>query len=527
MWGTSVRRSLFAATALVSIVVVATAADAGQPRHHRTGLDCNVEQIQRRAGRPISRDARTVEIVSAVELTTTAPAVSYCRVDGYVVTQGPGPDPNHVNFMVALPEGFEQRYFFVGVGGSAGIVPPPPDAQLREGYAVAGTDGGSPTPGIDWRFAIDRTKAFDYGQRGVHVSAVATQRITRAFYGLSGRQDELFSYISGCSGGGRMGNAEASTYPDTFDGVILGAPGIDPQNILLFGRVADLVLENPDTWVSPQQLAQLEAAVVEQFDDADGADDGLIWDPSRVSFDPASLGIFTPPQLELLDIVLGGLDTPGASYPGFSLANPIGWSSFLVGLTPPPWTATTAPAGFTVFDTYSKGLFGPDYDFTTQFRFDDRGYVRQWRQLFDRVYQASGEADPADLARFERAGGKLLIWHGVADNAISINDTIEYYDGIADIRRRGDVDSFARLFPVPGLLHCGGGPGPVDVPDQALSAIVDWVEYGHAPDSLVADAPGRSFRLCPYPEASVFAGGVDNPAALDVNDAANWSCAEP
>ena len=218
------------------------------------------------------------------------------------------------------------------------------------------------------------------------------------------------------------------------------------------------------------------------------------------------------------DIIINGLDVPGAHYPGFGLANPIGWSSFLIGFTPPPWTATSPPpAGYTVFDTYTKGLYGLDYDFVTDFEFDNEQYVLEWRRLFDEVYAASGEADPANLERFERAGGKVLIWHGVADNAISVNDTIEFYEGIAANTPRDPVEDFARLFLVPGLLHCGGGLGPSDVPAAALSAIVDWVENENPPESLVTHSATRSFLLCPYPQRSVFVGG-------DVNDAASWRC---
>ena len=144
----------------------------------------------------------------------------------------------------------------------------------------------------------------------------------------------------------------------------------------------------------------------------------------------------------------------------------------------------------------------------------------------DEVYAASGEADAANLKQFQRAGGKVLIWHGLADNAISFNDTLEWFAGLEAITPHGDVGSWARLFPVPGMNHCGGGIGPsaTIVETQALAALVAWVEVGTAPDSLVATNATRSFRLCPYPQRSVFAGGVANPTGLNVNDAANFSC---
>jgi hypothetical protein len=478
-----------------------------------------------------------VTITSASKLATPAPAVSYCQVNGFVETHGPAPTTNHVNFVVALPDAFGGRYYYLGEGGSAGFVPPPTAALLRQGYTFAGSDGGSPSPGVDYSFGWDRTKGFDWGHRGVHVATVTTQLITRKYYGIGNdkhgsQKHDLYRYIDGCSGGGRMGNVEALLYPDDYDGVIAGAPGINTNNILFFGRVAKFLLDNPDAWIPPATINQLSDAILAKFDGSDGALDGLVSDPTKIKVDLESLGIaFTPAQLQTLKLMTRGLNSFGQTYPGYTLSNPIGWSGFIIGLSPPTsWVANpaTRPAGYLVFDSASRGLFGPGFDFTTDMDFNNPVQVNAWHSTWEQTFVGSGTADPAGLDRFRREGGKILFWHGVADNGITVTDTLRYYKQLAESQRGYDrTRTFARLFLVPGLNHCGGGLGPSDVAAQALPAITQWVEHGRAPQSLLthrALPTPRTFLLCPYPEVSVFKGGLNNPAGLDANDAANWTC---
>ncbi|WP_224000178.1 tannase/feruloyl esterase family alpha/beta hydrolase [Cupriavidus pinatubonensis] len=480
-------------------------------------------------------------VLTAASTVTPSSGATYCRVDGYVTTQGPGATSNQVHFMVALPQSFTARYYFVGEGGSAGYIPDPSEKLLANGYAVAGSDAGSPTPGVDWTFAYDRTKAYDWAQRGVHVSTTATQSLVRAYYGLpnSNANRRLYRYIDGCSGGGRMGIVSASWYPDDFDGVIAGAPGIDTNNQLYFGKVAKYLLDHPDAWISPDQLQRLEDALVQKFDGADGAVDGLISDPSAVSLDASMWAMFTPAQQALLHIVVDGMNDFGQIYPGYTLGNPIGWSAFMLGATAPPWSMNPndgrlPPAGYFVFDTTSRGLFGPTYDFTTQFSFADSLDVNGWNAMYESVFVGSGKAKAGNLTGFFQKGGKLLLWHGAADNGISLNGTIRFFGDLATAQGGQEkLAQLAQLYVVPGINHCGGGIGPQDTADQALPALVKWVEAGTAPAQLIANRvanaanPARSFLLCPYPRRAAFRGGANNTGGLDVNDAANWSCQSP
>ncbi|OYU73111.1 MAG: hypothetical protein CFE45_38215, partial [Burkholderiales bacterium PBB5] len=188
-------------------------------------------------------------VLTSAATVTAANGGTYCRVAGNITPQGPAATSNQVRFMVAMPSTFQSRYFFVGEGGSAGFIPNPSESLLASGYVVAGSDAGSTTPGVNWLFANDRTKAFDYAQRGAHVSTEATQTLARAYYGMTGSSAnasrKMYRYIDGCSGGGRMGIVAASVYPNDFDGVVAGAPGISVSNQMFFGKVIKHLLDNP------------------------------------------------------------------------------------------------------------------------------------------------------------------------------------------------------------------------------------------------------------------------------------------
>lgn len=167
--------------------------------------------------------------------------VPYCRIDGYVTTVDPG--PNQVNFVLALPGEHNGRYYFQGLGGTAGYVPEPPTDLLTEGYAFVGTDTGNQSGGADASFMADPAKALDHHHRGGHVVAVVTQELTRKYYDT----DRLYRYHSGCSGGGRMGYTSAALHPDDFDGILAGAGPRDTGGLIMhFGRVGQHLRAHPE-----------------------------------------------------------------------------------------------------------------------------------------------------------------------------------------------------------------------------------------------------------------------------------------
>jgi Tannase and feruloyl esterase len=536
--GIAFRASLLVAAVAVALVAVpAAGASVSAPVQAPTGASARAT-VQEPAGaipcdlahfQGIQPAQTTIVSVSVV----SAPIV-YCNVTGFVTTNPRG--PNQVNFTLALPNVFNGRYILNAQGGSAGFLPPPPSDQLLAGYAIVGTDEGNQSGGLDYRFAVNRAQALDWDHLGVHVVTVATEKLTTAYY----RQPKVYTYIAGCSGGGRSAAQEASLYPNDYDGALAGAPGINPDNILFFGQLSQYLLRHPDGWVSPSTLAVMENAVLKAWDASDGAIDGLIWEPWVIHFNFASLGILNHDQLTAVRMIQNGINDFGSVYPGYTISDPTGWSAFLFGATPPQtWPVPTptppnlaaAPAGFIVFDTWMRGLFGLNYNFVTQFNFSNPRDIVAFETKVNAVYPAA-RSNPAALLGFEKAGGKIVFWQGAADNAISVNDTIRYYTQLAVLDGGfSRAQDFARFFVAPGVFHCGGGPGPQDVPVQALTALTTWVESGHPASSLIAhSAPTavttRSFLLCPFPEVSVFAGGITNPGGLDVNDASNWSCGQ-
>ncbi|WP_395108025.1 tannase/feruloyl esterase family alpha/beta hydrolase [Actinomadura sp. SCN-SB] len=495
-------------TASLAVLAGALAAPASSSAANRPACDVNDLQAT------VPADTTIVSAKPVAEPT------AHCRVDGHVTTRNPG--PNQVNFMVALPRDHNGRYFFIGLGGTAGYVPNPPANLLADGYAIAGTDTGNQTgdtagqtAGLDWSFMGDPAKALDHDHRGAHVTAVATQRLTKAYYGIG----TLFRYHSGCSGGGRMGVNAAQVYPEDYDGIIVGAAGRDLGNMLHFGKVAQYLQRNPGGVIPSAKLQTIAAQILRDWDAADRAVDGMVWDPSVVKYSRAQLddllADLTPAQRTTIKLIREGYDIGGAArvadYPLSGIQH---------------WDVWMGPFPHTVFNTWAHAAFGADFNYVTDYDFtsldDERAFLAPFAGL-----QFGSTRTGAEFTRFRDAGGKLLTWHGVHDPVISYNGAPQTYEEL--VKASGGqrkAQTWARLFAVPGISHCGGGDGPQDTPDRALDALANWVENGVAPDSIVAERPsdGRSFRLCPHPQAAVFRGGVQNPHGLDPDSASNWLC---
>lgn len=503
--------------------------------------NCNVTFIQA----AVSGDTFITE--AAIQATP----VEYCRIVGSIITNDPG--PNEVGFKLSMPTDHNKRFYFQGLGGTAGALPEASPTLLERGYAVAVTDTGnqSATPGssagLDWRFMINEDQALDHDRRAGHLATVAAQEISHEYYG----HGKLWRYHSGCSGGGRMGLSAAIEYPNDYDGIVLGAPGRTLANIFHFGKVAQYVKNNIDLATNPAPVANMViagAAIEAQWDAADGAIDGQIWDPTIVDVSAAELDALlalgppiSPEWRTVMNMVGEGYDLRDQG--GMVNIGPYYTSSITEW---PLWTPQEVAPGFffffpdQVFGTVSKGAFGPTYDYVADWDFssplDELNLLLEWADL-----RFSKQVQGAELAAFRDNGGKLLLWHGVHDAAIAYSSSVEMYEGIiADAKVRGKhfkrakqikkTQKWAKFFPVPGIGHCQNGvagDGPDDTDLAALESLATWVEKGKSPRKLIAtrDSDGRTFNLCPYPGRSVFLGGVENPQNLDVNDANNWRCA--
>lgn len=457
-----------------------------------------------------------------------------CRIDGYVTTRDPG--VNRVLFLLLLPDNFKGRYLYLGVGGAAGQLPVANPELLRQGYAIAGSDGGTgPCNGAD--FSFSPIQQIDYRWRAVHVSAAASQQIARGYY----HRESLYRYIDGCSGGGQMGMTNALRFGRAdFDGFLVGAAPIPssvaalllPYNLAILQRLQS----NPASWIEPEKLERLQAALVKRYDGLDGVVDGIIADPRDLpEFDFSMLRDlgFTPAQIELFRYIYAPPPFPRTAYtaegepPSYPLTTVGAWPTFVTGRSRPPWGSTAtasatalsqsgAPFPHIMADSRIRGAYpGLDYRTVT----DPAELVRvatiEGRDL--------GNTDPSQLDTLRRQGGRMIVYHGANDQALPVTTTTK---GYAAVRARySDADSWLRAYSVPGMLHCAAGEGPTDVDLSLLGPLAAWVETGVAPEGVVAPRQTavrgleREFLLCPEPRRP----RLRSPG-LDPMRAENWEC---
>lgn len=478
-----------------------------------------------------------VDPALGVTLTGATPGATaagdYCKVEGVI-----GPAPSAIGFAVGLPMGnWNGRFLMGGDGGFDGSVALPLN-RLAQGYAVANSDSGHATPPANdasWAYN-NRTAEIDYGSRAVLVTTQTAKQIARAFYQ---GQPIAYAYFEGCSTGGRQALMAAQRYPQEFNGIVGGAPAFDLTGLAVEQNWS-LQKFRGEGSISGKS-ANLFNAVMAKCDAIDGLADGLIDDPQACRFDPAvdfpacAPGTdlptcLTPAQASALADVYDGPRTSrgkGKSlYPGKPLGSEAWWNLWLL----PDLTGTPGQGGFTF--SFMNYLFfkkdpGPGYNWF-DFDFDkDPQKAGTMAKILDAV-------DPR-LQDLQRQGGKLILYHGSADGLITPLRTIEYYEEVMDRnpprrahgRRGADAGalSFARLFLVPGMDHCGAVGGGLKTWDR-LAPLVDWVENGIAPDTIIAAQalPGGATRtrpLCPYPSQAKWNGSGSS------DDAANFACVLP
>ena len=353
---------------------------------------------------------------------------------------------------------------------------------------VAGTDDGhQSTIGTDASWALHHPeKQIDFGYRALKETTDAAKAILAAYEGKKPR----FSYFQGCSDGGREALMEAQRYPDDFNGIIAGDPANHWTHLLTMAAWNVQALSaTPDSFVPPATLKALQAEAIRQC----GDETGVIENPLACKFDPAAIrckgaaaaGCLTDAQITALKMIYGGARNPrtGAlimsGYSPGSEGEGGGWAAWITGPTPESNAALSKGFGSNFFRYIV--FSDPNYDIRN-LNFDSD--VAMTDAKFGKVFNSYD----ADLSAFRKHGGKLIQYHGWADPAIPPLDSIAYYQAVQ--RKMGPTSKFYRLFLAPGMLHCGGGPGPNSI--AALPAITDWVEHGKAPASLVATkVPGQ------------------------------------
>ena len=422
-------------------------------------------------------------------------------------------------------------------GGYAGM-----EAGLMRGYASATTDTGTaPATTLNADPLIGHPQKWkDWGLLSTHVMTVIGKAIAKAFYG----EDVRRSYYTGCSTGGQQGLIEAQYYSDDYSGILVGAPVINRTwghaAVLWDYRSANLL---PGRKLSGAKLALLNnAAVAACGAKSNGvATDLFISDPMACKFDPAVLtckgadsdACLTGGEVQTArDFYSGPRNNAGRPVyygwlPGSEVPGRSGWSSL-----------ETTPNGEPAFGGLFKWVFGANWDWRT---FD-------WDRDIPKVDAELGPAVngvvSGDVSRFRARGGKLIMYQGWADTLVAPGQTVAFYNALTkEFGGPAKTEDFARLFMAPGVMHCGGGPGPSafnsanggarrppsDTPrDDVFAALTSWVEDGVAPSRIIGtkyvdDTPQKGIAmqrpLCTWPQKPWYKGSGDT------NDAGNFTCA--
>ena len=425
--------------------------------------------------------------------------VQLCRVQGTI--------EGTIGFELWLPLEWNGRLLGAGVGGDAGVFNLADlSRRANEGFAAVTTDGGHKRDNARWM--ADPKARQDYEHRAVHLTAQAAKALVARFYGRSAEH----SYFLGCSGGGRQALKELQLYPLDYDGVVAGAPGpYMPLQSVRMMWFSLLQQREPSGALTDADWTLYESSVTRTCDRLDGVEDGILENPMRCRFEVATLACKPGQETGCLPsakaAMLSQIVSPMPDERGQAMDR---------GLQPGVRTRPGPPSPL-LRAMWADGVYDdPDWDQNSFQRTRDLAAANHTMPEL--------RADRVDIAPFLAAGGKALIYQGWADPSTNADPTVDYYTRLA--AANGGVGTLAnsvRLFMVPGMYHCGGGPGadtfggsgrpnaPGDSGRDILWALISWVEDRHAPDRIVAtkldgDVPRFTRALCPFPQAARYDG---------------------
>jgi feruloyl esterase len=465
-----------------------------------------------------------VKIESATLAPANAKTPENCDVRGTIWPEA--------KFALKLPTAWNRRFQMVGNGGTAGVLSiAAVDNGVSKGYATVSTDTGHDAAkeplatfarrGPDNPNA-DR-KVIDFGYMAVHETAVLAKKIIKAYYGESPR----YSYWVGCSTGGRQGMNEAQRFPEDFDGLVIGAPGLNGTGSNM-RRIWNAVVQLGPGAIAVEKLPVLAAAVYKKCDGVDGLEDGLIDDPRKCAFDPArdlqrcagdtdSATCFTGAQMEALKKIYRGVTNSSGKviFPGTPLGAEIaaqgksGWEQDIAG----PSKVSLPRSESYMQNMYLDPAPGPSWKYAMyNFDTDPPKMLKPSAKI---------NATNPDLRPLKQRGGKIIHYHGWADPMLTAFMSVDYYETALRTMGEKETKEFYRLFLIPGMFHCSGGVGCGTV--DWLTPMVDWVEKGTAPEKLIGahveqGVTKRTRPLCPYPQVARYKG------AGSIDDAGNFNC---
>lgn len=435
-------------------------------------------------------DAPT-QVIEAKTVHPKGDVPGYCQVSGYVAPS--------TGFLLRLPlSGWNEKFMELGCGGLCGATSHIDlcDNPLRRGYACIVTDGGHRSTGDDAKWAYHNLQAIaDYLIVSSHVTALVGKAIVESYYS----QAPKTSYFVGCSAGGEQAITEAQRFPWDFDGIIAGQPGETVFDLSYVWNLRAYSDEAGRPRLAAADLDILHHAVVEKCDVNDGIKDGLIGDPRRCAFDPATLlcvrgktvGCLTAEQVDTVKKLYSGPVTSKGeqiALPGLLRGSELTWSSWFTGPEGHPLAILRYTAEpfryFTLQPTIGPPWSLKDFDFDRDYK-----HVGLAESLFSPTHP--------DLRRFKAAGGKLLAYGGWNDAAGQPMWSVDYYETVEKlIGGRAPTQDFFRLFMIPGMNHCYGGDGAFAI--DYLTYLENWVEHGIAPDKMIGahiDSPSDPAQL--------------------------------
>jgi feruloyl esterase len=461
----------------------------------------------------------SITLAKSVETGTLIPTASagalpdlppFCRV---ILRLSPSTD-SAIGVEIWLPaSGWNGKFLAVGSGGWGGSINYDDMADaLRRGYATSATDDGHTDRGASF-IAGHPEKFIDFAYRAEHEMTVEAKKLIKALYGRAARR----SYWNGCSGGGREGLLQAYRYPDEFNGIIAGDAANMRRNAWALW-LAIQTFKDPAAVIPPDKYPMIHQAVLDACDANDGLRDGIIDDPEGCHVDFRSLecaagdgpDCLTPRQVQTAQTITSPATTTAGRvlFPRLEPGTELRWDRLAGG--PRPADIFVDQFRYVVYQD-------PNWD---------------WRNFdlerdSDRANAVDKDIDELDphLAAFAKHGGKLLIYHGWADQQVAPGSSIEFYESVLKLSANStQAPNWIRLFMVPGMAHCTGGEGP-DTFDK-VSLLERWVEKGEAPARVIAahSTAGKVDRtrpLCPYPQIARYNG------AGSIDQASNFTCRLP
>ena len=457
----------------------------------------------------LSVDAKSSDTLRSPEPWIPLVVISkpFCRVMGRISAE--------INFELFLPQQWNGRFLMSGGGGFVGTIQNTFRDRVNDGFATVGTDTGHKGDGLTAEWAYNNMeRQLNFGRLAIHRTAEVSKSIMAAFY----CKDPSYTYFIGCSRGGGQAMVEAQYYPNDFDGIVAGAPAYSwPATGAKFISVNQKNYPNPNDLTpvfTSANLKLLQEYVLKQCDNLDGLNDKVITDPRDCKIDLTKLPLcpnnkagatcFTKEQLAVIKAVYEPLVVDQKIvYPGFpvGLEAEVGsWDAWITGTA-----SDQQPSLHFMFGTnmFKYLVFNdPNWDYS---KYDFKKY-------FNETNFASSflDATQTDYSEFKKSNGKMIMFHGWNDPALSAYSTIDHYE--AALKKDKDLSSYIKLFLMPGVLHCGGGTGCDNV--DWVSLIQAWVEKNQAPERIVSSkiVQGKQVAtrpLYPYPKVTVYSGSGD------------------